>query len=1131
MQRRAFTWIWILACLIFVGFSDTATAQGTTITVTPSGPSSPLTFNVPAGNVTSAAQTVSVSSTVATTITVQVSGAAPWLQVDPAVANVSNTAATLLNVRVNPNGLAQGSYQGTFTVAQAQNIVATVFVNMNVSGQSQLSASPSSLTFTANQGASVGTPASTPVTISSTGPQLSYTLTSSTQTGGGWLLLNTTNGQTGGAAISVSVNPAGLAVGTYNGTIVAQSTTTADSTTISVTLTITANATLTVTPTTLPPFLFQVGGAIPASQQLNVTSSGGQVNFTVAVSPQVSWLVLGTSGGITGAQPVPILLSVNPSGLPAGSYQTQVIVTPFGGAPLPGITVTLVISNNPLLKLQTNALSFNAQFTGAAPADQTVNVTTTSGTGNVGFTVTQDSTAPWLTATASGSTTPATLTVRANPAGLAIGTYTGVITVRPSNGDNYSQVLNVTFTIGNAAQLSAGPPLLVFAFQTNQSPPLPQSVRLTTTGQPITFTLTPTTIAAANCPNNWITVSSTSNTVTPTVPADLNISVNTQGMTAGVCAGNVAVNYSSGGSPATLQIPVTVNVSATAELTIGLPVGFGNYTVPLGGSVPAAFIALGTSDLNASSVSGSATSTSNGCAWLFVNPNTFSATPLNLVVQILPACLTNPGTYAGSITINSPTLPAAVTIPVTLTITSNITVTATPAAPGPFVFTQPQGGPTPASQSITLASSATGATFIASVIPITGGNWLQVSPGSGAASGAITLSIVPSVANALPVNTYTAQVSIAFQGSSTAPLTYNVTLNIIAAQTLAVTPSGALNFGFQIGGAVPPGQKLAVTSSAGSVVFNVATTTQTGGLWLKSDVTSGRTPQDVTISIDPTNLIPGIYQGSITITAGGASAPPLTIPVSLTVLAQATPQPQTITNNASNLSGPIAPGELITIKGTLLGPATPPNGVLFSVNSQGGVNSTLAGVRVLFNNTPGTPIFVSANQINVIVPYEVGAFAQVNVVVEFNGAQSAAFPVRVENTSPAIYTLNSTGVGQAAAVNQNNTFNGPPGSLTTPAAPNTVIAVYATGGGQSNPPSVTGSVTGFSTLLRIPGTVTASIGGVPATVEFIGEAPGIVTGVLQINLRVPPGVTGNALPVSFTINGVTSPAGPTVAVQ
>jgi hypothetical protein len=129
--------------------------------------------------------------------------------------------------------------------------------------------------------------------------------------------------------------------------------------------------------------------------------------------------------------------------------------------------------------------------------------------------------------------------------------------VRPSNGDKLFQILNVTFTIGNAAQLSAGPPLLVFAFQTNQSPPASATCAAHYHRPAITFTLAPTTIAAANCPNNWITVSSTSNTVTPSVPADLNISVNTQGMTAGVCAGNVAVNYSSGGSPATLQIPVT----------------------------------------------------------------------------------------------------------------------------------------------------------------------------------------------------------------------------------------------------------------------------------------------------------------------------------------------------------------------------------------------------------------------------------------------------------------------------------------------------------------------------------------------------------------------------------------------
>ncbi len=716
---------------------------------------------------------------------------------------------------------------------------------------------------------------------------------------------------------------------------------------------------------------------MPASQQLSVTSSGGAVSFTVQENPQVSWLILGTTGGTTGAQPVPITLSVNPSGLPAGTYQTQVIVTPFGNSPLPGITVTLVVSNNPLLKLQFNSLSFNAQFAGGAPADQTVNVTTTTGSGAVGFNVSVDNSSPWLTVSSSGATTPATLTVHVSPTGLQVGSYTGTITVRPSNGDNYFQTITVSLTIGNAAQLTAGPPLLVFAFQTNQNPPLAQLVNLSSSGQPITFTFASSTIAAANCPNNWIQATASSTTATPTVPAQLTIGVNTQGMTAGQCAGTVTVSYSSGGTPATLAIPITVNVSTTAELSIGLPAGFGNYTAQLGGAGTSTFISLGTSDLNMTSVSGTASATSNGCSWLFASPGIFN-TPTNLAVQILPACLTNPGTYTGSLTIGSPSLPGPITIPISLTITSNITVTATPAVPGPIVFTQPQGGPTPAAQTITLSSSAAGATYVANVTQIVGGNWLQVSPGSGAASGAITLSIVSAVANALPVNTYAAQVTIAFQGSSTAPFVYNVTLNVTAAQTLTVTPNGALNFAYQIGGAVPAPQKFTVTSSAGSSVFTVGTTTTSGGPWLKSDVTNGRTPQDVTISVDPTNLVANNYQGSITISAPSVSATPVTIAVSLTVVAQPTPQPQTITSNASNLSGPIAPGELITIKGTQLGPSTPANGVLFSVNAQGGVNNTLAGVRVLFNGTPGTPIFVSATQINVTVPYEVGAFAQVN---------------------------------------------------------------------------------------------------------------------------------------------------------
>jgi uncharacterized protein (TIGR03437 family) len=50
-------------------------------------------------------------------------------------------------------------------------------------------------------------------------------------------------------------------------------------------------------------------------------------------------------------------------------------------------------------------------------------------------------------------------------------------------------------------------------------------------------------------------------------------------------------------------------------------------------------------------------------------------------------------------------------------------------------------------------------------------------------------------------------------------------------------------------------------------------------------------------------------------------------------------------------------------------------------------------------------------------------------------------------------------------------------------------------------------------------------------VTFAGDAPGLVTGVIQVNIQVPTGISGSALPLAITINGVTSPSGTTVAVQ
>jgi uncharacterized protein (TIGR03437 family) len=286
--------------------------------------------------------------------------------------------------------------------------------------------------------------------------------------------------------------------------------------------------------------------------------------------------------------------------------------------------------------------------------------------------------------------------------------------------------------------------------------------------------------------------------------------------------------------------------------------------------------------------------------------------------------------------------------------------------------------------------------------------------------------------------------------------------------------------------------------------------------------------------VNAAGLAVGNYTGTVTVASTGLTS--VVLNVNLTVAAAAPPAPVTILSNASGIAGVIAPGEILSIYGSNLGPPTPANGTSFTLNAQGGVDPTLAGVQVLFNGKAGTPLFVSSTQINVIVPYEANGQTTSSIVVTYQGAQSAPFMFTVAAQAPGIYTLNSQGFGQAAAVNQNGTFNGSGPNGTTPASAGQVMAIYATGGGQTSPPSTTGSVTPLNngTLYRVSN-VTATIGGQPAVVTFAGGAPGLVAGVIQVNLMVPSGVTGDALPVVINVNGATSPlpgtTGPTVAVH
>jgi uncharacterized protein (TIGR03437 family) len=110
--------------------------------------------------------------------------------------------------------------------------------------------------------------------------------------------------------------------------------------------------------------------------------------------------------------------------------------------------------------------------------------------------------------------------------------------------------------------------------------------------------------------------------------------------------------------------------------------------------------------------------------------------------------------------------------------------------------------------------------------------------------------------------------------------------------------------------------------------------------------------------------------------------------------------------------------------------------------------------------------------------------------------------------------------------NQDYSFNG----ASNPAAPGSYVTIYFTGGGQTNPAGVTGSVTG-DVLKWLVQSVSVTVGGVPATVAFDGSAPTFVDGVGKLNIQLANNTPSGAQPLVIMVGGVSSATTATISVQ
>jgi uncharacterized protein (TIGR03437 family) len=225
-----------------------------------------------------------------------------------------------------------------------------------------------------------------------------------------------------------------------------------------------------------------------------------------------------------------------------------------------------------------------------------------------------------------------------------------------------------------------------------------------------------------------------------------------------------------------------------------------------------------------------------------------------------------------------------------------------------------------------------------------------------------------------------------------------------------------------------------------------------------------------------------------------------------------------VANGANYVTTNLWNGSITVLFGSNIGPATPVTSP--SITPQRTIATTLGNTQVFFDGVAAPMIYAYPNQLSAVAPFSLGTGgANINgvnndyVEVQSNGKLSNIVAVQHQRSSPGIFALDGSGTGQAAALNQDFTING----AGNPAARGSVIQLFATGFGQTNPPLTDGQLNPSTPPLATITSPGVSIGGTFAQVVYAGAAPEAIAGLYQINAVIPNGIQpGDAIPVKIT---------------
>lgn len=742
--------------------------------------------------------------------------------------------------------------------------------------------------------------------------------------------------------------------------------------------------------------------------------------------------------------------------------------------------------------------------------------------------------------TVAGGTPPPGLTLRSN--GLFSGTPTAAgnfnFTIRftfvfriegvPAQPFTFDEGYRMQVTGGTGPAVIVEPAGLVFALTQGRAESRVLSVQ-NRSGVPRTFTATVTASGG-----NWLAASPAGGSVDPFGNGTVTVSASPGTLGPGTYSGRVTIAVTGVDQ---VVIPVTMSVSGGQQAIQLSQAGMtfrGVQGVPAQQSQVFNVINTGGGTLNWTAT---ASTLSGGANWLTLTgasgrSDAASSPPVSVVVN--PAGLAA-GDYYGRVQVaaqgvaNSPQ-----TVSVVLSVAP-----ATPAAdplvlPTGLIFVGQVGGTSPAVQNVRVTNIGSGAlNFNTARSFENGSNWFSTTSLSGTIAPAATVNVPVQVSL-----TGITQPGV-FRGELSIRFAENQALRRIAVLLIVVprpptaskenfadgcTPKTLipvftqLGSGFRIVAAWPSPLEVRVVDDCGTNITTgtvVATFSNSDpplplvslqdGRWTGTWTARGSAEQ-VTITVRAKTTVPPL-EGTSGI-GGGADANRSTPLISNGGVISAA----SFAKNA-----PVAPGSFVAIFGERIGQG-------FTVSPGLPFSTELAGTEVIVGGKSMPLYFAADGQINAVVPYDIPANTQQQMVVRRGTAFSVPEPVTIAASQPAIFTQNNQGTGYGAILGVKADGTQFIVDANNRVSAGDVLVIYCAGLGTVDQPVAAGTAApSTEPLARTVNPVTVKVGGKDATVLFSGLAP-TYAGLYQINAVVPTGIEPAAeVALTVTVDGQASP--------